>query len=266
MENDLYDRQQGLEMEIPDNVVIIGAGGIGSNLCIKLAQLGVKKMIIVDADDIEYHNLNRTPFEITQIGMKKVKALKELIFRKRIEAGDNINKIFLKSNDMILRENIEDIVIENYDTITEFEIDIKAQSTNLELLSEESINEFFNGNSYVLLDTTDRYFNTETITQHSYMQNTYAKLNYDGFQVSITYNPYAMVGDEEPAITNLDEISESVGYRIIPSFSVPPSLICDMFITDLTTSEFKSETKTVTWDMRSMVSDVLNDMENTLIY
>ncbi len=37
----------------------LGIGGIGSNICIELLRLGVKKIIIVDNDKVEESNINR---------------------------------------------------------------------------------------------------------------------------------------------------------------------------------------------------------------
>ena len=61
---------------------IAGCGGLGSNVAVALARVGIGKLIIADFDMIEESNLNRQYFFIDQIGEYKATALK-----------NNINKI-----------------------------------------------------------------------------------------------------------------------------------------------------------------------------
>jgi hypothetical protein len=80
---DIYNRQQELDLHIPDKVAVLGCGGIGSWIALNLALVGVKHLILVDPDIIEDTNLNRTPFCYTQIGWPKVDALEFLIKERR---------------------------------------------------------------------------------------------------------------------------------------------------------------------------------------
>lgn len=60
-------------------VGIAGAGGIGSNLALNLARVGVGNLHIVDFDIIELVNLNRQNFYLNDVGKLKVEALKKYI-------------------------------------------------------------------------------------------------------------------------------------------------------------------------------------------
>jgi sulfur carrier protein ThiS adenylyltransferase len=60
-------------------VSIVGAGSIGSNLCLLLARLGVEDITVYDDDLVEDHNLGHQAFRIQDIGKKKVEALKEVV-------------------------------------------------------------------------------------------------------------------------------------------------------------------------------------------
>jgi sulfur carrier protein ThiS adenylyltransferase len=60
-------------------VGIAGLGGLGSNVAIALARIGVGTLILVDFDVVEPSNLNRQQYFIHQIGMSKVEALQENI-------------------------------------------------------------------------------------------------------------------------------------------------------------------------------------------
>lgn len=96
-------------------IAIAGAGGLGSNIAISLARIGVGYIKVIDFDIVEPSNLNRQQYFINQIGMKKVDALKDNI--KEINpfidfeaidtliTEDNINELF---------DNV-DIVIEAFD-------------------------------------------------------------------------------------------------------------------------------------------------------
>ena len=58
-------------------VGIAGAGGLGSNIAVSLARAGVGRLIVADRDAIEASNLNRQQYFVSQIGRRKVDALKE---------------------------------------------------------------------------------------------------------------------------------------------------------------------------------------------
>jgi len=107
----LYERQKDLNLKIPESVAILGVGGIGSWVALFMAMVGVKKIVVIDPDIIEEHNLNRTPFRLYQVGMPKVQALAELIYerRKDIEVyplikleTEEFTKEFLRDVDIII--------------------------------------------------------------------------------------------------------------------------------------------------------------------
>ena len=57
-------------------VAIAGLGGLGSNIAVMLARIGVGKLLLVDFDRVEASNLNRQCYDVTHIGMLKTDALK----------------------------------------------------------------------------------------------------------------------------------------------------------------------------------------------
>lgn len=58
---------------------IAGLGGLGSNVAVSLARIGIGKLILVDFDRVELSNLNRQYYFRRQIGMFKAQAIKENI-------------------------------------------------------------------------------------------------------------------------------------------------------------------------------------------
>ncbi|EAS03074.1 ThiF family protein (macronuclear) [Tetrahymena thermophila SB210] len=81
--NDYFKRQKtipGWNQEIVSNTtaLVLGAGGLGSCVSIQLMRLGIKKLILVDYDVVDYHNLNRQiMFTINDIGKSKVESAKQ---------------------------------------------------------------------------------------------------------------------------------------------------------------------------------------------
>lgn len=95
---------------------IAGVGGIGSNIAISLARLGVGYIKIVDFDVVEPSNLNRQQYFIEDIGEYKVKALKKHIFNINpfIDVEDLVEKIEKENIKEIFRD--VDIIIEAFDS------------------------------------------------------------------------------------------------------------------------------------------------------
>ena len=58
-------------------VAVAGLGGLGSNVAVSLARIGVGHLHLIDFDCVDITNLNRQQYFIHQIGMKKTEALKE---------------------------------------------------------------------------------------------------------------------------------------------------------------------------------------------
>lgn len=56
-------------------VAIAGLGGLGSNIAVTLARIGVGELLLVDFDIVEPSNLNRQSYYIRHLGMPKTLAL-----------------------------------------------------------------------------------------------------------------------------------------------------------------------------------------------
>ena len=57
-------------------VAIAGLGGLGSNIAVMLARIGVGQLLLVDFDIVEPSNLNRQNYYISHLGLPKTVALK----------------------------------------------------------------------------------------------------------------------------------------------------------------------------------------------
>ncbi len=111
-----YFTKEQLDKIQKTRIVIMGCGGLGSNGAISLTRIGFKNFILIDYDKVEISNLNRQAYFLHQIGMPKVKALKENLLK--INPDCNIAEY----EEKITPENIEmfmnkgDIIMEAVDS------------------------------------------------------------------------------------------------------------------------------------------------------
>jgi len=106
----------GVHAKIKNSCIgIAGVGGLGSNIAIALARVGVGTLIIADFDLVEPSNLNRQQYFIDQIGMPKVLALQENL--QRINPGVRV----LAYQQRVTAENLAtifgavDVMVEAFD-------------------------------------------------------------------------------------------------------------------------------------------------------
>ncbi len=58
-------------------VAICGLGGLGSNIAVALARMGIGKLILIDFDKVDITNFHRQQYKANQLGMNKTDALCE---------------------------------------------------------------------------------------------------------------------------------------------------------------------------------------------
>jgi len=93
-------------------VAIAGLGGLGSNIAIMLARIGVGQLLLVDFDVVEPSNLNRQNYNISHLGMPKTMALK-----KQIEEINPFIKVETQ-NKRVTEDNVREL-FNSYDIICE---------------------------------------------------------------------------------------------------------------------------------------------------
>lgn len=93
-------------------VIIMGLGGLGSNVATSLTRVGIGELCIVDFDIVEKSNLNRQAYMIKHLGMYKTEALKSLLLE--INPFLKIKTHCIKVNE----DNIESLT-SDYDIICE---------------------------------------------------------------------------------------------------------------------------------------------------
>lgn len=93
-------------------VAIAGLGGLGSNIAVMLARIGVGQLLLVDFDVVEPSNLNRQCYYVRHLGMAKTDALKEQI--KEINPFIKVQTKTVK----ITEDNVKEL-FEGYDIVCE---------------------------------------------------------------------------------------------------------------------------------------------------
>ena len=106
-------------------ILILGCGGLGTNLCFMLAKSGIGTIKIVDYDTVEYSNLNRQIYRPTDVGKYKVDAFKEICDEFLPFANISVENI------KITEYNIDELT-EGYDIVLEALDDEYAKSLVLE--------------------------------------------------------------------------------------------------------------------------------------
>jgi len=61
------------------SVAVCGLGGLGSNVAIALARAGVGKLHLIDFDRVDISNLHRQQYGVSQLGMYKTEAMKQIL-------------------------------------------------------------------------------------------------------------------------------------------------------------------------------------------
>lgn len=96
-------------------VAIAGLGGLGSNVALSLARMGVGYLKLIDYDVVEPSNLNRQQYFTDQIGMYKTEALKQNLLRVNPYLHYNFVNEFISETNISNIFSDVDIVIEAFD-------------------------------------------------------------------------------------------------------------------------------------------------------
>ena len=96
-------------------VGIAGCGGLGSNCAAALARVGIGRLVLADFDLVQEGNLNRQFYFYDQIGMLKVAALKQNLFRINPDVRVNTFDIRLCQSDIIEIYSKCDVIVEAFD-------------------------------------------------------------------------------------------------------------------------------------------------------
>ncbi len=78
----LLEKRHGKDLQrkfAAATVAVCGLGGLGSNIAVSLARAGVGKLILADFDRVDAANLQRQQYRVSQTGMLKTDAVREIL-------------------------------------------------------------------------------------------------------------------------------------------------------------------------------------------
>ncbi|WP_303720321.1 sulfur carrier protein ThiS adenylyltransferase ThiF [Malonomonas rubra] len=152
----------GVHEKIKNSCVgIAGVGGLGSNIAIALARIGVGKLVLVDFDVVEPSNLNRQQYFIDQIGLPKVEALKANL--ARINPGVEVVAHYLRvtgGNLAGLFASV-DVLVEAFDAAEQKAMltsNFLTQMKDKPLIAASGMAGYGSSNSIQTLKISDRFY------------------------------------------------------------------------------------------------------------
>ncbi|MGL4796784.1 MAG: sulfur carrier protein ThiS adenylyltransferase ThiF [Paraclostridium sp.] len=141
-------------------IVILGLGGLGSNIAISLARIGVGNLTVVDFDIVEPSNLNRQQYFIKDIGKYKTEALKNTIESiNPFISINSINKLINSSN--IIDFSDADIIIEAFDnpkSKAEIANVVLTKMKKMYLISSSGMAGFYDSNIIKTKKIRDKFY------------------------------------------------------------------------------------------------------------
>ena len=96
-------------------VAIAGLGGLGSNVAISLARIGVGQLHLVDFDKVDITNLNRQQYTISHIGMYKTDALFNVLKEINPYIAITTDCVKVDENNLQVLFATENIICEAFD-------------------------------------------------------------------------------------------------------------------------------------------------------
>lgn len=99
------------ESKLNQRITVIGAGAIGSFVVLSLVKMGFSNVIVYDFDEVSVENMNCQWYRFSDIGKKKVEALRDLIY-------DFTKETIEIAAEKYIAQPLEGIVISSVDSMS----------------------------------------------------------------------------------------------------------------------------------------------------
>ena len=96
-------------------MAVCGLGGLGSNIALNLARMGVGSLLLIDYDIVEPSNLNRQQYYVDQIGMKKSEATLANLKRVNPYLDYDVRDMYIDRDNIVGLFDGCDVIIEAFD-------------------------------------------------------------------------------------------------------------------------------------------------------
>lgn len=121
------------------HVAIFGLGGVGSFTTEALARVGIGELTLVDADEIEWSNINRQLYALhSTVGKDKVILAKERILDINPDCIVHIEKKFYLPEDgnAFFKDTTFDYIVDAIDTVTaKIDLVVRAKEKHIPIIS-----------------------------------------------------------------------------------------------------------------------------------
>lgn len=142
-------------------VAIAGLGGLGSNVAVALARLGVGHLHLIDFDRVDLTNLNRQQYFIRHLGMYKTDALKMILreINPYLEIiTDTVKMTKYNTAELIKQESIICEAFDQPEAKAMLVDTIFETYKNKKLVSGSGMAGYKNSNSIVTRRITDNFY------------------------------------------------------------------------------------------------------------
>ncbi len=140
---------------------IAGLGGLGSNVAISLARIGIGYLKLIDFDVVEPSNLNRQQYFVKHIGMKKTEAMKDLISQINPFVKVETEDIFINEKNTDELFNDVDIIVEAFDNPNSKAVLINTvlkKMSSKTIVAASGMAGYFSNNTIVTKKVRDNFY------------------------------------------------------------------------------------------------------------
>jgi len=142
-------------------VAIAGLGGLGSNIAIMLARIGVGYLKLIDFDVVEPSNLNRQQYFIKQLGMKKTEAIKDILSDINPFIDVEVVDLYVTEDNAVDLFDDVDIVVEAFDGAANKAMLVNTVLSELPdkyMVAASGLAGYFSNNTITTKRITERFY------------------------------------------------------------------------------------------------------------
>ncbi|MCH4889437.1 sulfur carrier protein ThiS adenylyltransferase ThiF [Acidaminobacter sp. JC074] len=142
-------------------VAIAGLGGLGSNIAIMLARIGVGYLKLIDFDVVEPSNLNRQQYFIHHLGMKKTEAIEMILKDVNPFIEVEVVDCYVKAENVKSLFKDVDIVVEAFDGAENKAMlinEVLSSFPDKYMVAASGLAGYFSNNTIVTKRITDKFY------------------------------------------------------------------------------------------------------------
>ncbi|KXZ39329.1 sulfur carrier protein ThiS adenylyltransferase [Alkalithermobacter thermoalcaliphilus JW-YL-7 = DSM 7308] len=142
-------------------VAIAGLGGLGSNVAVLLARMGIGKLVLVDYDVVEPSNLNRQQYFLKHIGMRKTDALAQIIADINPFVTVQTKNVFVERDNIKFIFSDVDVIVEAFDnpkSKATLVNEVLIQMSSKKIVASSGVGGYFSSNLIKTKRVTENFY------------------------------------------------------------------------------------------------------------